>query len=185
MLCLGHRVSTQRSRPIKIPSKTSVKKVCFGNVGVHCAERLLPAGSSLQGDSASERVFTVNDVSHGGCKYGIMNFKGCSRGSLAVEMCDNLYFTNRKVGRCFSRHQCLHISTWTLLMAPRCVLGSVATRGRHVPQRSKLTSCWYWIVGKNYIQFYLFHLPFHKPLLYLQMTDYSSSVSPLHSPYFR
>ncbi|XP_033892772.2 DDB1- and CUL4-associated factor 4-like isoform X1 [Acipenser ruthenus] len=48
-------------------------------------------------DSACERVFTVNDVEHGGCKYGIMNFKGCSEGSLSVEMCDNLYFTNRKV----------------------------------------------------------------------------------------
>ncbi|RXM97016.1 DDB1- and CUL4-associated factor 4 [Acipenser ruthenus] len=47
-------------------------------------------------DSACERVFTVNDVEHGGCKYGIMNFKGCSEGSLSVEMCDNLYFTNRK-----------------------------------------------------------------------------------------
>ncbi|MFT7806607.1 DDB1- and CUL4-associated factor 4 [Arapaima gigas] len=48
-------------------------------------------------DSACERVFTVNDVEHGGCKYGIMNFRGCSKGSLSVEMCDNLYFTNRKV----------------------------------------------------------------------------------------
>uniref|UniRef100_A0AAY5EXG6 WD repeat domain 21 n=1 Tax=Electrophorus electricus TaxID=8005 RepID=A0AAY5EXG6_ELEEL len=48
-------------------------------------------------DSACERVFTVNDVSHGGCKYGIMNFRGCTKGSLSVEMCDNLYFTNRKV----------------------------------------------------------------------------------------
>ncbi|XP_076873691.1 WD repeat domain 21 isoform X2 [Brachyhypopomus gauderio] len=48
-------------------------------------------------DSACERVFTVNDVSHGGCKYGIMNFHGCSKGSLSAEMCDNLYFTNRKV----------------------------------------------------------------------------------------
>uniref|UniRef100_A0A672J7H3 Uncharacterized protein n=1 Tax=Salarias fasciatus TaxID=181472 RepID=A0A672J7H3_SALFA len=43
------------------------------------------------------RVFTVNDVYHGGCKYGIMNFSSSSRGSLSVEMCDNLYFTNRKV----------------------------------------------------------------------------------------
>ncbi|XP_068197945.1 WD repeat domain 21 [Antennarius striatus] len=51
----------------------------------------------LVGDSTSERVFTVNDVSHGGCKYGIMNFSSSSRGSLSVEMCDNLYFTNRKV----------------------------------------------------------------------------------------
>uniref|UniRef100_A0A8C8DYM4 WD repeat domain 21 n=1 Tax=Oryzias sinensis TaxID=183150 RepID=A0A8C8DYM4_9TELE len=51
----------------------------------------------IVGDSACERVFTVNDVSHGGCKYGIMNFSSNSRGSLSVEMCDNLYFTNRKV----------------------------------------------------------------------------------------
>uniref|UniRef100_A0A8C5HH86 DDB1- and CUL4-associated factor 4-like n=1 Tax=Gouania willdenowi TaxID=441366 RepID=A0A8C5HH86_GOUWI len=50
----------------------------------------------IVGDSACERVFTVNDVYHGGCKYGIMNFSS-SRGSLSVEMCDNLYFTNRKV----------------------------------------------------------------------------------------
>ncbi|MCI4389724.1 hypothetical protein PGIGA_G00101810 [Pangasianodon gigas] len=48
-------------------------------------------------DSACERVFTVNDVSHGGCKYGIMNFSGRRNGSLSVQMCDNLYFTNRKV----------------------------------------------------------------------------------------
>uniref|UniRef100_A0A8B9GXY3 WD repeat domain 21 n=2 Tax=Astyanax mexicanus TaxID=7994 RepID=A0A8B9GXY3_ASTMX len=48
-------------------------------------------------DSSCEQVFTVNDVSHGGCKYGIMNFRGCRKGSLSVEMCDNLYFTNRKV----------------------------------------------------------------------------------------
>ncbi|XP_030627424.1 WD repeat domain 21 isoform X2 [Chanos chanos] len=48
-------------------------------------------------DSACERVFTVNDVSHGGCKYGIMNFRGGRKGALSVEMCDNLYFTNRKV----------------------------------------------------------------------------------------
>uniref|UniRef100_A0A672J6K3 Uncharacterized protein n=1 Tax=Salarias fasciatus TaxID=181472 RepID=A0A672J6K3_SALFA len=51
----------------------------------------------IVGDSACERVFTVNDVYHGGCKYGIMNFSSSSRGSLSVEMCDNLYFTNRKV----------------------------------------------------------------------------------------
>uniref|UniRef100_A0A665WGA5 Uncharacterized protein n=1 Tax=Echeneis naucrates TaxID=173247 RepID=A0A665WGA5_ECHNA len=51
----------------------------------------------IVGDSACERVFTVNDVSHGGCKYGIMNFSSSSQGSLSVEMCDNLYFTNRKV----------------------------------------------------------------------------------------
>lgn len=43
-------------------------------------------------------MFTVNDVSHGGCKYGIMSFSSSSQGSLSVELCDNLYFTNRKVG---------------------------------------------------------------------------------------
>ncbi len=59
---------------------------------------LPPLPRLSQGDSACERVFTVNDVSHGGCKYGIMNFSSSSRGSLSVEMCDNLYFTNRKVG---------------------------------------------------------------------------------------
>lgn len=59
-----------------------------------------PLLSPLQADSACERVFTVNDVSHGGCKYGIMNFSGHRNGSLSVEMCDNLYFTNRKVTYC-------------------------------------------------------------------------------------
>lgn len=51
----------------------------------------------IVGDSSCERVFTVNDVSHGGAKYGIMNFSSSSQGSLNVEMCDNLFFTNRKV----------------------------------------------------------------------------------------
>ncbi|KAJ3606589.1 hypothetical protein NHX12_026110 [Muraenolepis orangiensis] len=80
----------------------------------------------LQGDSASERVFTVNDVSHGGCKYGIMNFKGCSRGSLSVEMCDNLYFTNRKVNSiCWAsvNHPDSHVLLCLVGMAdtPGCV----------------------------------------------------------------
>lgn len=51
----------------------------------------------IVGDSSCERVFTVNDVSHGGAKYGIMNFNSSCRGALSVEMCDNLFFTNRKV----------------------------------------------------------------------------------------
>uniref|UniRef100_A0A8C6V428 WD repeat domain 21 n=1 Tax=Neogobius melanostomus TaxID=47308 RepID=A0A8C6V428_9GOBI len=51
----------------------------------------------IVGDSSCERVFTVNDVSHGGAKYGIMSFSSNSRGALTVEMCDNLFFTNRKV----------------------------------------------------------------------------------------
>ncbi|KAK0154599.1 DDB1- and CUL4-associated factor 4 [Merluccius polli] len=80
----------------------------------------------IVGDSASERVFTVNDVSHGGCKYGIMNFKGCSRGSLSVEMCDNLYFTNRKVNSiCWAsvNHPDSHVLLCLVGMAdtPGCV----------------------------------------------------------------
>uniref|UniRef100_A0A8C5BQZ5 WD repeat domain 21 n=1 Tax=Gadus morhua TaxID=8049 RepID=A0A8C5BQZ5_GADMO len=88
---------------------------------------LLPSNSYCRyGDSASERVFTVNDVSHGGCKYGIMNFKGCSRGSLAVEMCDNLYFTNRKVNSiCWAsvNHPDSHVLLCLVGMAdtPGCV----------------------------------------------------------------
>ncbi|NXU77196.1 DCAF4 factor, partial [Oreotrochilus melanogaster] len=48
-------------------------------------------------DVACERIFTVNDVEHGGCKYGIINLRGLGKESLTVEMYDNLYFTNRKV----------------------------------------------------------------------------------------
>ncbi|NWV01294.1 DCAF4 factor, partial [Upupa epops] len=46
---------------------------------------------------ACERIFTVNNVEHGGCKYGIINLTGLGKESLTVEMYDNLYFTNRKV----------------------------------------------------------------------------------------
>ncbi|KAI1237859.1 DDB1- and CUL4-associated factor 4, partial [Lamprotornis superbus] len=48
-------------------------------------------------DVACERIFTVNDVEHGGCKYGIINLSGLGKESLTVEMYDNLYFTNRKL----------------------------------------------------------------------------------------
>ncbi|NXK72915.1 DCAF4 factor, partial [Amazona guildingii] len=48
-------------------------------------------------DAACERIFTVNDVEHGGCKYGIINLSGLGKESPTVEMYDNLYFTNRKV----------------------------------------------------------------------------------------
>lgn len=78
----------------------------------------------IVGDSACERVFTVNDVSHGGCKYGIMNFQGCSRGSLSVEMCDNLYFTNRKVNSiCWA--SVTHSDSHVLL----CLVGMAETPG--------------------------------------------------------
>lgn len=39
----------------------------------------------------------MNDVEHGGCKYGIINLSGLGKESLTVEMYDHLYFTNRKV----------------------------------------------------------------------------------------
>uniref|UniRef100_A0A6Q2ZJI3 WD repeat domain 21 n=1 Tax=Esox lucius TaxID=8010 RepID=A0A6Q2ZJI3_ESOLU len=72
----------------------------------------------------THRVFTVNDVSHGGCKYGIMNFRGCSRGSLSVEMCDNLYFTNRKVNSiCWA--SVTHHDSHVLL----CLVGMAETPG--------------------------------------------------------
>ncbi|XP_028997060.1 WD repeat domain 21 isoform X2 [Betta splendens] len=80
----------------------------------------------IVGDSACERVFTVNDVSHGGCKYGIMNFSSSSQGSLSVEMCDNLYFTNRKVNSiCWAsvNHPDSHVLLCLVGMAdtPGCV----------------------------------------------------------------
>ncbi|KAH0620673.1 hypothetical protein JD844_021347 [Phrynosoma platyrhinos] len=54
----------------------------------------------IAADTAYERIFTVNDVEHGGCKYGIINLSGLGKDSLTVEMYDNLYFTNRKVLFC-------------------------------------------------------------------------------------
>ncbi|XP_061467196.1 DDB1- and CUL4-associated factor 4 isoform X2 [Rhineura floridana] len=51
----------------------------------------------IMADSAYERIFTVNDVEHGGCKCGIVNLGGLGKDSLTVEMYNNLYFTNRKV----------------------------------------------------------------------------------------
>ncbi|XP_072558976.1 WD repeat domain 21 [Paramormyrops kingsleyae] len=75
-------------------------------------------------DSACERVFTVNDVDHGGCKYGIMNFHAGSKGSLSVEMCDNLYFTNRKVNSiCWA--SVTHPDSHVLL----CLVGIAQTPG--------------------------------------------------------
>lgn len=78
----------------------------------------------IMGDSACEQVFAVNDASHGGCKYGIMNFQGCSHGSLAVEMCENLYFTNRKVNSiCWA--SVTHSDSHVLL----CLVGKAQTPG--------------------------------------------------------
>ncbi|KAF7251608.1 DDB1- and CUL4-associated factor 4 [Varanus komodoensis] len=51
----------------------------------------------IAADTACERIFTLNDVEHGRCKYGIVNLSGLGKNSLTVEMYDNLYFTNRKL----------------------------------------------------------------------------------------
>ncbi|XP_010564789.1 PREDICTED: DDB1- and CUL4-associated factor 4 isoform X2 [Haliaeetus leucocephalus] len=37
-------------------------------------------------DVACERIFTVNDVEHGGCKYGIINLSGLGKETLTVEI---------------------------------------------------------------------------------------------------
>ncbi|XP_057679183.1 WD repeat domain 21 [Corythoichthys intestinalis] len=53
---------------------------------------------TIVADSKCEQVFTVNEMSHGGCKYGYMSFnRNDSSGSLSVEMCDNPFITDRKV----------------------------------------------------------------------------------------
>ncbi|KAM7163430.1 DDB1- and CUL4-associated factor 4 isoform 2-T4 [Macrochelys suwanniensis] len=75
-------------------------------------------------DTACERIFTVNDVEHGGCKYGIINLSGLGKDTLMVEMYDNLYFTNRKVNSvCWASltHQDSHV----LL----CLMGIAETPG--------------------------------------------------------
>ncbi|KAM8825732.1 WD repeat domain 21 [Synchiropus picturatus] len=50
----------------------------------------------IMADSKCEQLFTVNDSSHGGCKYGLMKL-GASQSSLSLELCDSFYFTNHTV----------------------------------------------------------------------------------------
>ncbi|XP_049612378.1 DDB1- and CUL4-associated factor 4 isoform X2 [Syngnathus scovelli] len=53
---------------------------------------------TIMADSTCEQVFTVSDMSYGGCKYSCLGFsRSSSGGSLTVKMCDNPYFTNYKV----------------------------------------------------------------------------------------
>ncbi|XP_043930603.1 DDB1- and CUL4-associated factor 4 [Protopterus annectens] len=75
-------------------------------------------------DTDCKRLFTVSDVDHGGCKYGIMNLNGLKKGVLAVEMCDNLYFTNRKVNA-ISWASVTHPDSHILL----CLVGIAETPG--------------------------------------------------------
>lgn len=52
---------------------------------------------SLQADTSSDRLLTVNDVKVGGSKYGIIDLQGLKPPTFKVHMHENLYFTNRKV----------------------------------------------------------------------------------------
>ncbi|XP_064003099.1 DDB1- and CUL4-associated factor 4 isoform X3 [Pogoniulus pusillus] len=80
---------------------------------------------TIVADDACERIFTVSDVEHGGCKYGIINLSGLGKESLTVEMYDNLYFTNRKVNSvCWA--SLTHPDSHVLL----CLMGIAETPGR-------------------------------------------------------
>ncbi|XP_068018257.1 DDB1- and CUL4-associated factor 4 isoform X1 [Melanerpes formicivorus] len=79
---------------------------------------------TIVADVACERIFTVSDVEHGGCKYGIINLRGLGKESLTVEMYDNLYFTNRKVNSvCWA--SLTHPDSHVLL----CLMGIAETPG--------------------------------------------------------
>uniref|UniRef100_A0A8C6ZQH5 DDB1 and CUL4 associated factor 4 n=1 Tax=Nothoprocta perdicaria TaxID=30464 RepID=A0A8C6ZQH5_NOTPE len=80
---------------------------------------------SSQADVACERIFTVNDVEHGGCKYGIINLSGLGQESLTVEMYDNLYFTNRKVNSVCWADAVFSLTLWSTL----CLMGIAETPG--------------------------------------------------------
>uniref|UniRef100_A0A8D0G4Q0 DDB1- and CUL4-associated factor 4 n=1 Tax=Sphenodon punctatus TaxID=8508 RepID=A0A8D0G4Q0_SPHPU len=78
----------------------------------------------IMADAAHERIFTVHDMEHGGCKYGIVNLNGLGKESLTVEMYDNLYFTNRKVNSvCWASLS--HPDSHVLL----CLMGIAETPG--------------------------------------------------------
>uniref|UniRef100_A0AAY4BML6 Uncharacterized protein n=1 Tax=Denticeps clupeoides TaxID=299321 RepID=A0AAY4BML6_9TELE len=74
----------------------------------------------IAADASCERIFSVNDVSHGGCKYGIMNFSGGSKGALSMKMYDNLYFTNRKVRKRSKAHS-VSLCLVGISQTPGCV----------------------------------------------------------------
>uniref|UniRef100_A0A8B9QX88 DCAF4 factor n=1 Tax=Anas platyrhynchos TaxID=8839 RepID=A0A8B9QX88_ANAPL len=79
--------------------------------------------TTIPADVACERIFTVNDVEHGGCKYGIINLSGLGKESLTVEMYDNLYFTNRKVNSvCWASltHPDSHLCLMGIAETPGC-----------------------------------------------------------------
>lgn len=79
---------------------------------------------SLQADTTSDRLFTVNDVKIGGSKYGIINLQGLKAPTFEVQMHENLYFTNRKVNSvCWASLN--HLDSHILL----CLMGLAETPG--------------------------------------------------------
>ncbi|KAM4690524.1 DDB1- and CUL4-associated factor 4 [Rhinophrynus dorsalis] len=51
----------------------------------------------IMADSSFKRLFAVNDVENGFCKYGLLNMNGLWRELPTVESYDNPYFTSQKV----------------------------------------------------------------------------------------
>ncbi|KAM4664350.1 DDB1- and CUL4-associated factor 4 [Discoglossus pictus] len=75
-------------------------------------------------DSTCKRLFAVNDVENGYCKYGLLNLNGLWKDTPTVESHDNPYFTNQKV----------NAVCWASLTAPDshvlvCLLGKAQTPG--------------------------------------------------------
>ncbi|XP_053240332.1 DDB1- and CUL4-associated factor 4 [Podarcis raffonei] len=125
-----------RKRQLGLPSSINYRR-SIHELKVNCMQRrkleIETPDSSICGsnnfklimaDSASERIFTVNDVEHGGCKCGIVNLSGLGKNTLTVEMYDNLYFTNRKVNSvCWASLS--HPDSHVLL----CLMGIAETLG--------------------------------------------------------
>nr|XP_034968847.1 DDB1- and CUL4-associated factor 4 [Zootoca vivipara]XP_034968857.1 DDB1- and CUL4-associated factor 4 [Zootoca vivipara] len=125
-----------RKRQLGLPSSINYRR-SIHELKVNCMQRrkleIESPDSSVSGsnnfklimaDSASERIFTVNDVEHGGCKCGIVNLSGLGKNTLSVEMYDNLYFTNRKVNSvCWASLS--HPDSHVLL----CLMGIAETLG--------------------------------------------------------
>ncbi|XP_054617711.1 WD repeat domain 21 isoform X1 [Dunckerocampus dactyliophorus] len=91
----------QKRRLGLLPEMSYCRRVHEGKVGVMRRHELQTKTTDnfrhIVADSACEQVFTVNDMAHGGCKYGVMSFSSNAQRSLSVETCDNLYVTYQKV----------------------------------------------------------------------------------------
>uniref|UniRef100_A0A8C7EH11 DDB1 and CUL4 associated factor 4 n=1 Tax=Nothoprocta perdicaria TaxID=30464 RepID=A0A8C7EH11_NOTPE len=130
----------EKQKKVGILSSVIKSRFCrlFHELKVNCMQRrkieIHSPDSSVTGtnnfkiivaDVACERIFTVNDVEHGGCKYGIINLSGLGQESLTVEMYDNLYFTNRKVNSVCWADAVFSLTLWSTL----CLMGIAETPG--------------------------------------------------------